>query len=133
MINPTMKIKYLFGCLLAFASCSPNKTIYIRNQTERPIKVIINTPGKNPFFSEKPSVIYLNTHKHQRDTVLDYGKGKRWTNTERDELEKIFNESIIVFTDRGDTLNAKKIAVQNIGLNVNELYLRIKNTQRISD
>jgi hypothetical protein len=128
-----MKIKYLFVSLVALASCSPSKTIYIRNQTGRPVKVVINTPGKNPFFSGMPSVIYLNTHKHQRDTVLDYGKGKRWTDTERDELEKIFNESIIIFTDRGDTLKAKKIAVQNIGLNVNELYLRIKNTQKISD
>lgn len=128
-----MKIKYLFVSLLALASCSPSKTIYIRNQTDRPIKVIINTRGKNPFFSGKPSVIYLNTHKHQRDTTLDYGKGKRWTDTERDELEKIFNESIIVFTDRGDTLQAKKIAVQNIGLNVNELYLRIKKNQKTSN
>jgi len=68
--------KLLFACpLLVLTACNPSKTIFIRNQTERPVKVILRHPDKNPFFTTAQTVFSLNTQKHKRDTIINYGKG----------------------------------------------------------
>jgi hypothetical protein len=123
-----MKLKFtvlLLGCL-AMASCNPSKTIFIRNQTERPIKVILSHPENNSFFTGRQSILYLGTSKPASDSIINYGEGNRWSKAQEQELASIFNRSVIIFTDRGDTLQQKNIKVENINIAVKELYLQIK-------
>ena len=123
------RLRYTIYMLIgsfALLSCNPGKTIFIKNQTDRPIRLVLRHPEKNPFSTASKSIFELGPEGHEKDTIIQYGKGSRWTESEKTDLTKLFNESVIIFTDRGDTVNTKNIAVQNIGLFVNELYVRIK-------
>lgn len=103
-------------------SCSSSKTIFISNKLGEPINIQIFSNYKANNIALKDSI---NNKSIDKKLVINFGYGK-WSKQDESDLHNLLRQSIII-----EKVSKKqvypKIQVKHISLNVEELWVIIKD------